>query len=99
MLWRTEEAESVGDLLVAAASGVQLVARSRRSARPVAFHEKCDVFGFRIVENSGSDLARWADFFQRLNDCRKLFGGKHSGMLQGLVGAADGEFEGQQPLS
>ncbi len=58
-----------------------------------------NVFGFRIVEELRFGFGALADFFQRFYDCGKLVGGKHSRVLQGVgVGAAGGEFEGQQPL-
>ena len=45
-----EEAEIGCDLLVATASGVQLVAGGADQRGELLFHEVVDVLGFRIVE-------------------------------------------------
>ena len=94
-----EEAEVGRNLLVAAASGVQLVASGADQRDELLFDEVVDVFGFRVVEEFQRRFGAVADFSERFCDLGKLFGGQHSGMFESVgVGAAGGEFEGQQPL-
>ena len=99
MLLADEEAEVGRDLFVAAAAGVQFVAGIADQRGELLFDEVVDVFGFGIVEKLRRRFGAEADFLQRFHYLGKLFGGKHSSMFESVgVGAAGGEFEGQQPL-
>ena len=94
-----EEAEVGRDLFVAAASGMQLVAGGADQRDELLFYEVVNVFRCRIVQKFGRGFGTAADFSQRFHNFGKFFGGQHSGVFQSVgVGAAGGEFEGQQPL-
>ena len=97
---RAHEEPKVGrNLLVAAAPGVQLVAGGADQRGELLFDEVVDVFGFRIVQEFGVDLSATADFRESSQDFGEFFGGEHAGMFERVgVGAAGGEFEGQQSL-
>src|SRR5450631_4456 len=78
---------------------MQLVAGSADQRCELLFNKVVNVFGFRIVEKSGRRFGAVADFSQSFHDCGKLFGGENSGVCESVgMGAAGGEFEGQQPL-
>ena len=94
-----EEAEVGRDLFVAAAASVQLVASSSDQRGELLFYKVVNVFGFRIVEKLWRRCRALADFSQRFHNFGQLFGGKDSGVFESVgVGAAGGEFKGQQPL-
>ena len=87
------------NLLIAATSSVQFVASRADERGQLLFDKVMNIFCFVVVEKGWIRNGATSNFREGFKDFRKLFRRQHSRVFQSVgMGAAGGEFEGQQPL-